>query len=429
MSTKLTKFEETFLIENNTKTFRESEAPMKAILPKIEAIHAGITKNFVQYTAEALSGDFDKKTGVFSWTSPYPKPVLTNHDIESEPLGRVVDAKFSADSTSGKACITISPAITDQTAIEKILDNRYLTVSIGCSAKAAYCSICGIDVAQNWCDHYRGEKYEVDGKEKTCYWTLEDIEFYEVSFVNRPADENAMVVSTEWMAFDGDKFLDQDNNHFGLEEMANKGFDNHILVQELFKEDTKGGKTVKLEELKAELTKANEQLKQAKDQVSALEADKETLTADKEALTGEVSQLTEEKTQLEKEVEDLKTAQQTMKEELDSVKQEMTALVEENTNSFAAIQSKLVEYAAAIKKFVDNKTDEETEEIKADLKTRSLESLENTIKDLLDSLTAIRRERQEIDNPALSGSNRINDNESLTDEDIVYSLLSGRKLI
>ncbi len=94
------------------------------IIVEIAAIHAGYTENNTFYSAEEL------KKAVASWVSPYPKPVIMNHDVTTEPVGRVVGAKMDAEE-NGKEFIRIQAAITDPKAIEKVMDKRYMTGSIG----------------------------------------------------------------------------------------------------------------------------------------------------------------------------------------------------------------------------------------------------------------------------------------------------------
>jgi hypothetical protein len=167
------------------------------LMPRIEAIHERMTKNFVYYGAEFLRGDpnFTKEgqllpTGVYSWTSPHPKPILRNHDEHGEPLGRVRLAEFVMHSSTGKPAIIVVPAISDPECIEKVKDGRYLTVSVGANTDGAYCSICGTNRAEGFCEHRRGQEY----KEGLAFIKVKNLWFFELSFVNMPADDAAMVV-------------------------------------------------------------------------------------------------------------------------------------------------------------------------------------------------------------------------------------------
>ena len=65
-------------------------------------------------------------------------------------------------------------------------------VSTSCVPKKAVCSICGKDNMKEYCTHYWGREYDVDGKKQVCYFTLDGAkEAYEVSFVAVPAQPRA----------------------------------------------------------------------------------------------------------------------------------------------------------------------------------------------------------------------------------------------
>jgi hypothetical protein len=162
-----------------------------ALKPRIECIHSGMTRNKTFYPAEKLKGNPMDHSGVYSWTNPYPKPMLKNHDHTSEPTGRIENAMYVTNSVTGKESLVIIPTITDPDAIEKVMDGRYMTVSIGATTDAAICSICGTNlVEEGWCGHEKGEKY--DGQE--CYWIVGNLFFDECSWVNVPADSDAQVI-------------------------------------------------------------------------------------------------------------------------------------------------------------------------------------------------------------------------------------------
>lgn len=152
----------------------------------IEAIHAGITRNFTRYTATELN------KATTSWFTPYQRPVLVHHNrCSGEPIGRVSSASFGASVYPGVAeCITLAATIIDTDAIARVKDSRYMTVSVGGTAEHVVCSICGVDRAKDWCDHWAGREY--DGK--LCVYDVQNIIFDEISFVNVPADQHAGVV-------------------------------------------------------------------------------------------------------------------------------------------------------------------------------------------------------------------------------------------
>src|SRR5690606_15407102 len=117
-------------------------------------IHVGKTRNSTFYTEEGLKG------GLKSWTQPYNKPVLTHHNAhDGEPIGRILEAQYSDQTLSGKSGLIFTVEITDPTAVEKVLDGRYHTVSIGASTDKVTCNICGTDRTEEWCEHYPGRRY------------------------------------------------------------------------------------------------------------------------------------------------------------------------------------------------------------------------------------------------------------------------------
>lgn len=174
--------------------FNEStnESGITVLYPKIEAIHEGRTRNFNRYTAEKLKGNHELKSGVYSWTQPFPKPVIHNHDVNTEATGRVYSASFTEYTSAGRPGIVVTPKITQEKAIKDILEGRLLTVSIGATTNAAVCSVCGTDIInEGWCGHMRGEEY--DGQ--MCEWVAGDLFFDELSWVNVPADSDAMITT------------------------------------------------------------------------------------------------------------------------------------------------------------------------------------------------------------------------------------------
>ncbi|SFJ62377.1 hypothetical protein SAMN02799624_05222 [Paenibacillus sp. UNC496MF] len=168
--------------ESVNKLSESAKGKNRKLIVQMEAIHVGRTANYTYYTKEGLS------EGLASWTTPYNKPVLTHHDdYHGEPIGRILKAEFHDMTKSGRAGLVFTVEITDPTAIEKVLDGRYQTVSIGATTDKVTCNICGTDRTQEWCDHYPGEEH--DGQ--TAHFIIGTTFGREVSYVNVPADQNA----------------------------------------------------------------------------------------------------------------------------------------------------------------------------------------------------------------------------------------------
>ena len=132
---------------------------------------------------------------------PYPKPIILNHDLNTEPIGRVMAAKMDKEE-DGSPFVRLQIAITDPVAAQKVLDKRYLTGSVGGRAGKAVCSISGEDLAQESggrpapVKYRRGQVY----KGKLAYIDMQDISFKEYSFVNQPADGKSSVRNTTVIA-------------------------------------------------------------------------------------------------------------------------------------------------------------------------------------------------------------------------------------
>lgn len=159
----------------------------------------GLTANYNNYSAAEL------EKALQSWVEPYPKPIILNHDLSSEPIGRVIAAKMDKEQ-DGAPFVRLQIAITDPQAAQKISDQRYLTGSVGGRAGKAVCSISGEDYAAETSDgrprmpkYKRGQVY----KGKLAYIDMQDISFKEYSFVNQPADQRSGVRSSKALSSDG----------------------------------------------------------------------------------------------------------------------------------------------------------------------------------------------------------------------------------
>jgi regulator of replication initiation timing len=172
--------------------FFESFNSKHGLIIEVAAIHEGLTSNYNNYSAEEL------EKALQSWVEPYPKPIILNHDLSTEPIGRVMAARMDKEA-DGSSFVRLQVAITDPVAAQKVLDKRYLTGSVGGRAGKALCSISGEDLASEDASgrprmpkYRRGKVY----KGKLAYIDMKDISFKEYSFVNQPADQKSGVRST-----------------------------------------------------------------------------------------------------------------------------------------------------------------------------------------------------------------------------------------
>jgi len=178
------------------------------IKAELKTLHDSSGKKNLEIEADVTHGGYVNKNGYFykptgqaksvvSFFRPFPKPVLVHHEDGNDPVGRnfaaafiplpaMIDKETKNDTTTPKSKVRIKAIITDQKAIEKILDKRYLTISTGSSAKTPpQCSICHNPVNSDDCTHSRGEVYEDNQK---CYWLIDEVDYKEWSFENMPAD-------------------------------------------------------------------------------------------------------------------------------------------------------------------------------------------------------------------------------------------------
>lgn len=210
------------------KNIKDSASPSgKSLVAQIEMTHSGIvTRNMGFYLPDNM------RKGAPSFTKNYKKPVLIGHDADTDPIGRVIQADYvdtskqwthndkylsslmrfqdkkknkkdsmvdfvqhvigeyhGKDNYRGLGHILGTLKITDEDAIKKILDERYLTVSISTSSDAAYCSECGQDwVSEGLCEHERGEVYDSGVPVVLIPGSMS---YNHVGFVSEPADEFA----------------------------------------------------------------------------------------------------------------------------------------------------------------------------------------------------------------------------------------------
>jgi starvation-inducible DNA-binding protein len=151
----------------------------------------GLTANYNNYSAAEL------EKALQSWVDPYPKPIILNHDLNSEPIGRVIAAKMDKEE-DGSPYVRLQVAITDPVAAQKVADKRYLTGSVGGRASKAVCSITGEDLAAtDSSGRPKAPKYKrgTVHKGKLAFIDMQDISFKEYSFVNQPADQRSSVRS------------------------------------------------------------------------------------------------------------------------------------------------------------------------------------------------------------------------------------------
>lgn len=258
---------------------------------RIAATHAGIiTRNNGFYLPDKM------KKGLPSFTDNYSKPILLHHEDHKDPVGRVVAAQYIDTSgvikdkyngmivkdRFGKEVGTITDQllkdfisghmpfalqvdtirtllkdsvledtdyeglgygqivanIVDPLAIQKLLDGRYLTGSVGATTDKAVCSVCRQDWTDSGaCDHKPGGIY--DGVK--CFIIAGNLSYDEYSFVNMPADRHSKVLELHYNGVTDS--INIENDYKGRIYEVQLGFPQYDSVQ------SKEENTVKTEDI------------------------------------------------------------------------------------------------------------------------------------------------------------------------------------
>lgn len=295
---------ETQLSDFSESSFKESHG----LVIEIAAIHAGLTANYNAYSEETL------EKSLMSWTTPYDKPIILNHDLYTEPLGRIIGARMSKEA-DGSPFVKLQAAITDPMAVQKVTDRRYLTGSVGGRAGEAICSVCDT----NWaaaegsgvpCRHQRGKVYNG----KLAFMDMKDVQFHEYSFVNVPADKRSKVLATASESLTSKaKFFVLDMDSEGIIEYRESESPRDVLAEMKKKDATplymnlKGAYLAALSEEDSELngvnshidhTNSDERSKTPEETVMAEEAlvaeEEDDILAVSEGLSEDLSKITDE---------------------------------------------------------------------------------------------------------------------------------------
>ena len=437
-------------------SFNEStnESGLTVLYPKIEAIHEGRTRNYNRYPAEKLKGNHELRSGVYSWTQPYPKPVIFNHDQETECTGRVYSASFSEITSVGRPGIFVTPKITHEKTIKDILDGRLLTVSIGASTNAAICSICHTDIInEGYCGHMRGNEYDGEMAE----WICGDLFFDELSWVNVPADSDAMVIATNT---NYNTMASQESIEVKTPVDAPKNEDSNTMLttesvvvknisesSETEKEDNVVTDTEKVvEETTTEDTATVVEEKEEIEEVTAVNdiVEESTETEAQEEVEVEAETTVEEST--ETVVEEETEATPSVDEELATAKEELAttkAALAEAESSVEELKAANIELAKELRETVVNflvdlrlaiGKESSKEEAVEKFAARSLESLRDSISDILAEKPALNTARtvEKVVKPvgkAITESKTLATEEAkvISNADVFYKLLKGNQ--
>ena len=190
----------------------------KALQVVIDATHCGyFNQNSYFYVHDGMA------SGVSSFIEPYLKPILTEHEGQVVPLGRVKEAAFipipegTFDKKHKDAIyrgvptgkIRLTTLITDVEGMQRIMRSQFMTVSTGGAPTAIpYCSHCKEPVTVSFgrpvlsCDHVTGSIED----DSYVGMIVPQVHYDECSFVNHPADYTSQhaagVVSMDLVEYD-----------------------------------------------------------------------------------------------------------------------------------------------------------------------------------------------------------------------------------
>ena len=293
-----------------------------SLMVEIEGIHSDVlTINCTKYSEECL------KKSIPYWTSPYEKAVIMHHnDEDGQIIGRVKKAEMIDSKRSGTPTINFTCNIGDENGIKGIKNGTLATVSIGAVAYDVRCSICGENVAICDCEHEKGHVY--DGK--LCYWTIEEMEPREVSYVILPSDKYAQTMK---VYKPGKKELKE-----SVEVRKRMS-----VCDEILKQLTEG---VDDEAVKDKVV-IDEEVKDKKDEDEKKEAEEKPVV-DEEKEEDKVEEEKDEEKAEEKEEEekeedndDKKSDEDDNKDEEDSNKEDRDAIIEDLKKELAELKSEL----------------------------------------------------------------------------------------
>lgn len=388
------------LVSGELNEMDQARGKSTKLIVLMEAIHTGRTANYTFYTKEGLLG------GLESWTTPYPKPVLTHHNqYEGEPIGRIVKAEYKDITASGKGGLLFTTEITDPNAIEKVLDGRYQTVSIGATTDKVVCNICGTNRVEEWCDHFPGESYD----SQECHFIIGNTFGKEVSYVNVPADQYAgnVMVQTQEQESPIESAPTQEINPL---EFAG-------LLTESFRAPAH-------EEERSNAMSLQDQLEP--NESSVVE------TEEKDAIDQTAEELNLAKLKIESLIQQLEQTQAnyaTCKQQLAEKEHDFLALFEQNRLLMEAAHHHLAEQVVQLKRQLQkpdvmSKSIEEAVSMHA---IRTKESLEFTISDLKEELKAVRPEAGSVQNPGKTVIEETNQPTAKDAVNILTSMFSNKR--
>ena len=368
--------------KNNEIIVRESATavavPQQMISPDslmvdIEGIHSDVlTINCTKYSEQCL------KDSLPYWTNPYEIPVIMHHnDEDGKIIGRVKNVEMIDSKRSGTPAILFTCNIGDEDGVKGIKNGTLSTVSIGAVAYDVTCSICGANVAECDCGHKKGRVY--DGK--LCYWTINDMEPREVSYVILPSDKYAQTMK---VYKPGKKELKESV------EVKKMSVCDEIMkrLTESVIEDDEPDKDKK-DEIKID--------EEIKDEDKKPKDDKKSVVDEEKPADEEKADDNEEKEELEEKdpvIDEEKKDEDDNKDEEDSNKDDRDAIIDDLKKEVAGLKEELEKVKKQLKE--EKKLKEKVELELAGFKVQEKISIARDIKVLKESIGIECKEAEEI---------------------------------
>lgn len=419
---------------------RDKEPVLKV---QIDATHSGVLTNMRVYPGKKVKDGF---TSFFSkdrgGSAAYDKPVLKHHDSYSDPVGRIISAKYTQLKTGqefdldflqpdevgnkGSGFVTVEAIISDQDTIKKILDGRFVSVSSGHHTDLAMCAICGEDIYT--CEHMPGRRYNEEGERtssddgRLCYIITNNLIYDELSFVNVPAQPPAKLTNFNWADC-------KDKQNILINSMTNGNKetvrtlvlcdkDDEINLLTGFKKSDTKKSTIVVNPTVADKLKAALSLPDAngddknvrqdsnEDEVEQPEQNLKAETQDNEVLTMDLKELQTKIESLETKLKDATTALQTSENKVKAQETEIQRLTEESKVLDSKTRKSLATTLASLKvrlKKPDAQNLDSQEKLGQfvdKLASRNLASLEDAVSDLLIELEHVKEDNKTTSNTA-----------------------------
>lgn len=187
-------------------------------------------RNCMPFTLKALQdlkSLYMGKTFIFDHTGAAEKQIARVYDTEI--ITSEDKTELGENHAELIAKIYMIKTASNANLIKNIAGGIHKEVSTSTLPEKLICNICGADNMKEYCHHYNGRKYLVDGKEKICNLVIDGCkEAYELSFVAVPAQPRAGTVKSFEKMFETSKKVTENAKNLLLKVKVNE---NYILTE------------------------------------------------------------------------------------------------------------------------------------------------------------------------------------------------------